>query len=254
MTDTRAIEETLAHRPWPLPGVPWVLFQSWQNLLFAHWRLPPEELRPLIPAQLELDVYEGEAWLGVTPFMIRDFRARGLPAIPALSDFPELNLRTYVRANGKPGIHFFSLDAGSKLAAIAARVGFRLPYRTARMEIDEPGAGAGGEIRFRSEREGGEASFRAVYEPVDHSFEARPGSLDHFLMERYALFTVLRDGKVLQADIHHRPWPLQRARGEVGAAGLAAAEGVPLPEAAPLLHFSRRQDTLIWPPMPLDEG
>lgn len=253
MTDTHAIEETVAHRPWPLPRVPWVLFQSWQNLLFAHWRLPAERLRPLIPPQLELDLHEGDAWVGITPFMIRDFRARGLPAVHSLSDFPELNLRTYVRANGKPGIHFFSLDAGSQLATLGARVGFRLPYRTAQMEIDEPGVGeSGGEVRFRSEREGGVASFRAMYEPVDHPVQAQPGSLEHFLVERYALFTVLRDGTVLQAEIHHRPWPLQPARGEVEPTGLAAAEGVPLPDDEPLLHFSRRQDTLIWAPMPLD--
>lgn len=251
MTDTRAIEAATEHRPWPLPPGPWVLFQSWQNLLFAHWRLPAEQLRPLIPAPLRLDLHDGEAWLGITPFEIRDFRARGLPAVPKLSDFPELNLRTYVRSAGKPGIYFFSLDAGSRVATLGARIGFRLPYRAATMSVEEEGEEEEeeGKIRFRSERKGGVARFRALYEPVGQPFQAVAGTLEHFLTERYALFTVLRSGAVLQAEIHHRPWPLQPADGSVEGDELAAAEGVPLPDEPPLLHFSRRQDTLIWPPV-----
>lgn len=247
MTDTATIERATAHRPWPLPTVPWILFQSWHNLLFAHWRVPTDQLRPLIPAPLELDLFDGQAWVGITPFEIRDFRPRGLPAVPKLSDFPELNLRTYVRAAGKPGVHFFSLDAGSRVAAVGARIGFRLPYRSAHMHIEE----SEGAVRFRSEREGGEARFRATYQPVDHAIEPAPGTLEHFLTERYALFTVLRGGKVLEAEIQHRPWPLQPAEGEIHENQLAAAEGVPLPDDPPILHFSRRQDTLIWPPMRL---
>lgn len=253
MTDTRAIERVTEHRPWPLPSSPWMLFQSWHNLLFAHWPLPAEQLGPLIPAPLELDLHAGEAWLGMTPFEIRDFRARGLPAVPKLSDFPELNLRTYVRSAGKPGVYFFSLDAGSRVAAYGARIGFRLPYRTATMSVEEeegeePEA-SHGTFRFRSERKGGLARFRAVYKPVGPTFQAVAGTLEHFLTERYALFTVLRTGAVLEAEIHHRPWPLQPAEGSIEGNELAAAEGVPLPDDAPLLHFSRRQDTLIWPPV-----
>lgn len=259
MTDTRAIEAETAHRPWPLPRGPWVLFQSWHNLLFAHWRLPADQLRSLVPAPLELDLHEDDAWVGITPFEIRDFRVRGLPAVPKLSDFPELNLRTYVRSAGKPGIYFFSLDAGSRLATLGARVGFRLPYRTATMSVEEEqeeeeAAAAGseaaaGRFRYRSEREGGVARFRAVYGPVGPVFKAEPGTLEHFLTERYVLFTVLRSGAVLEAEIHHRPWPLQPAEGSVEGSQLAAAEGVSLPDEAPLLHFSHRQETLIWPPV-----
>lgn len=247
MTDTRAIEAVTEHRPWPLPRGPWVLFQSWQNLLFAHWRLPAEQLRPLVPEPLQLDLHDGDAWVAITPFEIRDFRARGLPAVPKLSEFPELNLRTYVRSAGKPGIYFFSLDAGSRVATLGARIGFRLPYRTATMSVEEEGDE--GKIRFRSERKGGAARFRALYEPVGQPFQAVPGTLEHFLTERYALFTVLRSGAVLQAEIHHRPWPLQPADGSLEGSELAAAEGVPLPDEPPMLHFSRRQDTLIWPPV-----
>lgn len=244
MIDTRGILEAVGHRPWPLPRAPWILFQSWQDLLFAHWRLPPERLRPLVPEPLELDVRDGHAWVGIIPFVIRECRFRGLPVVPILSGFPELNLRTYVRAAGKPGIWFFSLDAGSRAAVVGARLRYRLPYRSARMSISEEG----GEIRYRSEREGGVARFRATYAPVGHVREPDPGTLEHFLTERYALFTVLRDGGVLEAEIHHRPWPLQPARADIDGAPLAAAEGVTLPDDPPLLHFSRRQDALIWPP------
>lgn len=247
MTDTEDIERTAAHRPWPLPNAPWVLFQSWQDLLFAHWSVAPETLRPLVPGALELDLHDGRAWIGMTPFAIEEFRPRGLPTMGPLSSFPELNLRTYVRAAGQGGIHFFSLDAGSLAAVLGARTVFRLPYHHAEMTI-EP---VDGRVEFRSARPDGKAAFTASYEPVDHAFEAERGTLEHFLTERYALFTVLRSGVVLKTEIHHRPWPLQPADGEVDGRGLAAAEGVPLPEEAPLLHFSRRQDTLIWAPVPL---
>lgn len=244
VTDLRDIESTVEHRPWPMPRGPWVLFQSWQDLLFAHWPLAPELLRPLVPPELELDLHDGSAWLGITPFRIEDFRPRGLPALPAISSFPELNLRTYVRAKGKPGIHFFSLDAGSRLAVAGAKSVFRLPYRYAEMGIEE----AEGKVGFRSQRPDGAARFRATYEPVDHAFEAPPGTLEHFLTERYALFVVLRSREVLETEIHHRPWPLQPAEGVIHENALPPAESVPVPEGEPLLHFSRRQDTLIWPP------
>jgi len=247
MADLRDIEATVEHRPWPIPGGSWILFQSWQNLLFAHWRVEPRLIRPLVPEALELDLHDGDAWIGITPFEIDGFRPRGLPALPVMSSFPELNLRTYVRANGKPGIHFFSLDAGSRLAVLGARTLFRLPYREAEMRLER----VDGEVRFESRRPDGSARFRAAYEPTDHAVEARPGTLEHFLVERYALFVVLRNGAVLQTEIHHRPWPLQPATARIEENELAAAEGVPLPSDPPLLHFSRRQDSLIWPPVPL---
>ncbi|MBW3553974.1 MAG: DUF2071 domain-containing protein [Gemmatimonadetes bacterium] len=248
MTDTVSIEREVAHRPWPLPKVPWVLFQSWRDLLFAHWSVAPEALRPLVPAALELDLHDGRAWIGITPFGIEDFRPRGLPTMGPLSSFPELNLRTYVRGAGQGGIHFFSLDAGSLAAVLGARTVFRLPYHHAEMAIEE----VDGRIEFRSARPEGEAAFTASYEPVDHAFQAEPGTLEHFLTERYALFTVLQSGRILKTEIHHRPWPLQPAEGEVNGKALAAAEGVPLPDDAPLLHFSRLQETLIWAPTPVD--
>lgn len=248
MSHTSDIAAAVDHRPWPLPGGPWVLYQSWRNLLFAHWRVVPAELRPLVPPELEIDLHDGDAWVSISPFAIEEFRPRGVPALPRLSSFPELNLRTYVRTRGKPGIYFFSLDAGSRVAVAGARTLFRLPYHHADMRIED----AGPRIEFRSERPGRKAAFAASYAPADHAVEAAAGTLDHFLTERYVLFSVLRDGRILEAEIHHRPWPLQPAEAEIRINDLAAAEGVSLPDDAPLLHFSRRQDTLIWAPSVLE--
>lgn len=245
--DGREIEKEAGHRPWPMPEGPWMLSQSWRDLLFAHWRVAPEVIRPRVPEQLDLDLYDGSAWIAVTPFLLADFRARGLPGLPGLSEFPELNLRTYVRAGGRAGVHFFSLDAGSRTAVAGARILFRLPYRHALMEI----GGEDGDVTFRSRRPDGSARFVARYRPTDHAFTAAPGSLEHFLVERYALYTVLRSGSVLSADIHHRPWPLQPAEARIEENALPAAEGLELPDTPPLLHFCRRQDTLIWPPKPV---
>lgn len=249
MADTAAIEATVDHRPWPMPRGPWVLFQSWRNLLFLHWPVPTSVLRPLVPAPLELDLHEGEAWVGITPFGLHDFRPRALPALPTISSFPELNLRTYVRARGKPGIHFFSLDAGSALAVAGARTFFRLPYHRADMGIEE----REGEVRFRSRRMDDEARFTARYSPTDHASEPQPGTLEHFLTERYAFFVVLRSGQILQTEIHHRPWPLQPAEAEVQENTLPETHGLPAPGASPLLHFSRQQDTLLWMPTELEK-
>jgi uncharacterized protein YqjF (DUF2071 family) len=136
------------HRPWPLPSSPWVMRQKWHDLLFMHWRIPPQTLRPLVPAALELDHFEGSAWLGVVPFRMTGVRLRGTPAIPGLSAFPELNVRTYVSAGGKPGVWFFSLDAASAIAVAAARAWFHLPYFRARMSLEAHGD----EIRYQSHR------------------------------------------------------------------------------------------------------
>ncbi len=246
MPDVGLILSTSAHRPWPLPRGPWMMFQSWQKLLFVHWRVDPASLRHLVPAPLELDLHDGDAWIGVTPFLLTGLRVRMTPPMPWASRFPELNLRTYVRYAGRAGIFFFSLDAASRTAVAGARSFFRLPYRRARMGIET----SEGWTRFASRRPGGVARFRAQYRPTGSVLPPAPGSREAFLTERYALFTVLRNGKVLRTDVHHAPWPLQPAEGHVDAGALALAESVPLPSGAtPLLHYSDRQDTVIWPPV-----
>jgi uncharacterized protein len=227
----RSLEET-EHRPYPLPEGRWAMGQTWGNLLFAHWRVPHEVLRPHVPERLELEEYDGSAWMGLTPFVITGLRARGVPPLPLLSSFRELNCRTYVRVGDRPGIWFFSLDASSRAAVATAQAVYRLPYRHARIETERD--------RFQADTDGG-GSFRARYHGVGVPAPAERATLEHFLVERYCLYAGRGD---VRADIHHAPWPLQRAEAEVEQRGIAPVEL----EGDPLCHYSRRLDVLIWAP------
>jgi uncharacterized protein YqjF (DUF2071 family) len=226
-----------AHRPWPLPGGSWLTGQTWDDLLFAHWRVDAEALRPLVPAGLAVEECDGSAWLGVTPFRLVGLRLHGLPPLPGVSQCPELNVRTYVTDGEKPGVWFFSLAAGSRVAVETARSAFKLPYEHALMRADEVGE----RVAYSCVR--GESQFVARYGPAGDVFVPQPGTLEHFLTERYCLYTS-DDGRVLRAEIHHPPWDLQPAEAEIQANTVApvALDG------DPLLHFSRRQDVVIWPP------
>jgi uncharacterized protein YqjF (DUF2071 family) len=214
--------------------------QTWVDLLFAHWTVPEPELRAAVPSAVPIDTFQGSAWIGVTPFEIVGLHPRGLPPVPR---FPELNLRTYTTIGGRPGIWFLSLDAGRALAATAARLTYRLPYRHARMSI----ARAAGRIHFRSDAEGVRAALRATYEPGGPVSLPEPGTLEHFLTERYRLYTLDGSGRLRHADIHHAPWPLQPARAEFAENTLTTAFGIPLPAGEPMLHYAARLDVLIWP-------
>jgi uncharacterized protein len=241
----RTLDE-IGHRPWPLPGGSWLQGQTWCDLLFAHWRVPEEQLRRVVPPSLPLHLYDdGSAWLGVTPFVVKGLRLRGTPPLPWVSEFPELNVRTYVEVGGKPGIYFLSLDAGRRAAVIAARRSYRLPYFHARMRADNLGA----RIDYESERidsSGPPARFRGSYA----SAGARTDDpLARWLAERYCAYTTDEQGRPLRIEIHHPPWPLQPADGRLDAQGMADQAGIEL-EGEPLLHFSARQDTLIWPLRP----
>jgi len=222
--------------------------QTWSNLLFAHWPVPPRALRPLIPAGLILQIFDGEAWLGITPFVLIGLRARGMPAMPGVSQFPEINVRTYVTAGGKPGVFFFSLDAGSALAVIGARAAYSLPYFRARFTVR---AGAAGSIVYSSRRVhrgAPRAEFSAEYRPTGEAAAATAGTLAHWLTERYCLYAVDRRGGLHRAEIHHPPWPLQPAEAQITRNTMTAGLGFDLPDVQPLLHFARRLDVHVWPP------
>jgi uncharacterized protein YqjF (DUF2071 family) len=223
--------ETTWHRPWPVPRRGWLMGQTWVQLLFAHWRVPYDALRPHVPEPLLLEQFDGSAWLGVTPFVLRGLRLHGLPPLPFLSTFGEVNCRTYVRVGDRPGIWFLSLDASSRLAVEAARRVYRLPYERARITTSPT---------FEARRLGNnDVSVRAMFEPTGPPFEAVPGTLEHFLTERYCLYA---DGGRASAEIHHRPWPLQKADAEIEVSNLAP---VPL-DGPPLYHFAARQDVVVW--------
>jgi len=234
------------HRPYPLPDRPWVMTQTWNRLLFAHWPVPADKLTPFIPASLELDTFGGTGWLGIVPFDMSGIRLRGLPPIPFASSFPEINLRTYVRHSGKAGVFFLSLDASHRLAVEGARLLFHLPYFKANTNVNI----AGTETHYESERKdsrGEKAVFRGTYRPISKVFTAKEGSLEYWLAERYCLFTSYRE-KLYRGDIHHLPWPLQEARAEIRENSLLPPILAPsLGAEEPLLHYSERQQTLIWP-------
>lgn len=233
-----AVVEVTDHRPWPLPEGPWANAQTWDELAFLHWRVDEAQLRPLVPEGLELETHDGSAWLAITPFRLSNFRLRGLPPLPLASTFPELNVRTYVTRDGRPGIWFFSLDAGSRGAVEAARRLYRLPYYHARMRIDR----RHGHLHYDSAR--GDAVFSARYRGVGDFFHAEPGSLEWFLTERYCLYA--SDGVDLyRAEIHHPPWPLQQGEAVVELNTLAPP-GVAL-DGPPLVHYAHRQDVVVWP-------
>jgi uncharacterized protein YqjF (DUF2071 family) len=212
--------------------------QTWDDLLFVHYRVPTEQLRALVPDGLEVEQHSGSVWLGLTPFVITGLRARGLLPLPFASSFFELNVRTYVTRDGKPGIWFFSLDASSQLAVEAARRLYRLPYFRAEISVRRHGD----ERVYDCSRGGGKA-LSATYRPDGATFTAEPGSLEHFLTERYCLYAE-HEGELFRADIHHRPWPLQPAQARID---LNTMPPLKVAEADPLVHFSARQDVVIWP-------
>ena len=242
-----ALDE-LAHRPWPLPEGRWLMGQTWHDLMFAHWRVPDSAIRPLVPPDLTVETYDGDSWLGLTPFRMSGVRLRGTLPVPGLSSFPELNVRTYVTDGEKPGIWFFSLDAGSAAAVEVARRLYRLPYFRARMSVRRRPAA----IEYSSVRTQPGAfprALRATYRPAGATFTAEPGTLDHFLTERYCLYTAA-GGRVYRAEIHHPPWPLQPAEVEIEE-NTMAPRTLELPADTPLAHVSVRLDAVIWPLQPL---
>jgi uncharacterized protein YqjF (DUF2071 family) len=247
------IVQDTAHRPWPMPAGPWIMTQSWHDLLFAHWAVPAPLIAAKLPSGLELDLFDGRAWIGVVPFWMSNVSPRGVPPLPGVSTFPELNVRTYVTVDGRRGVYFFSLDADNPLAVAGARALFGLPYYWASMRTRvEPGAGAGGVgvVHYESDRPASReprARFVARYWPVGPCFNAQPGTLEYFLTERYCLYTT-RGGQPMTVDIHHRPWPLLRADADIQVNTMAEAAGVPHGSETPVLHFVKRLDVVAWPP------
>jgi len=240
----RSILEAVSHRPWKMPGTPWVMTQTWRDLLFAHWRVDADVLRASVPSEFALDLFDGAAFVGVVPFRMTNVAPRGVPSLPGISEFPELNVRTYVRVNGKPGVYFFSLDAGNGLAVRAARTLLNLPYFTAAMSI----SAIADAFVYQSRRDADGAELVATYGPVGAAFSPSPGTLEYFLTERYCLYNLDRRGRPYRMDIHHPRWTLQPGRAELTRNTMAESSGIVLPAEQPLLHFSARQDMVAWAP------
>lgn len=236
----------IQHRPWPLPSGPWTWRQSWRDLLFAHWPIPASELRPLVPEPLEIQEFDGTSWVGIVPFRMAGVMRRPLPDLPYFSVFPELNLRLYVEYQGRPGVWFLSLDAANIVAVWAARRFFHLPYVHAEMSIEGlPGEASFRSIRIRKPRG---LAFEATYRPSGDPCLSEPESLEHWLTERYCLYAQSPTGKLLRAEVHHQPWPLQPAEAVIRRNELLRPHGLAVEGPPALLHFSRRLDVVVWSP------
>lgn len=220
---------------------------TWSDLLFAHWPIDPKVIAPLLPPGLTLDTRSGTAWIGVVPFLMSDVAPRCCPAVPKLSRFLELNVRTYVTCGDKPGVWFFSLDAESRIAVRAARATFNLPYMDATMSAGHDTAGA---IDYQSERtHRGEAAakFDATYRSDSEPFYAEPGTLEHWLTARYCLYTANRKGKVYRGEIDHAPWLLSKAICSIRQNTLGQSSGFDF-QAAPHLLAAAPVAVRAWLP------
>ena len=237
------------HRPWPLPPGRAVMVQTWHDLLFAHWPVPADLLRSRIPSGVDLDTFGGKAWLGVVAFQLSDVRLNGLRAVPWVSSFPEINVRTYVTRDGKPGVFFLSLDADNPLGIAVAKPWFRLNYYRARIQMNRRGEAIEFHSR-RTQRGVPGAEFEASYRPCGPAFRARRGSLEAWLTERYCYYTGPRyaeGGRLYRCEIHHPPWRLQMAQASISCNTMALSHGIDLPATEPLLHYARKMQALIWP-------
>lgn len=214
---------------------------QWRDLLFAHWPVDPATLAALLPKTtpaLQLDTFEGQAWLGIVPFRMCGIHWRGWPPVPGVSAFAELNVRTYVLANGRPGVWFFSLDAANPLAVRVARMTHHLPYFDADMTVTARGP----EVAYaswRTHRSGGTAELIARYAPSGPPFLSVEGRLEHWLTERYRLFSADRAGRLHRCEIEHTPWPLQPARAEFPSLNMTRWLGLDLPDFPPHLLYAR---------------
>lgn len=287
-SDISALLRKIEHRPFPLPEGPWIMQQTWSKLLFAHWPVSADSLRDLIPPALEIDTFDNTAWIGVVPFAMRKVFPRSTFEVPWLSNFLELNVRTYVKRDGIPGVYFFSLDCSNFIAVFAARTFYHLPYFNATMTMqlsaDKVGYSSrrsddaiarSASLRFaestsaavslstktaRRLNEAGSgdpqrtagavpALFEASYRPTGEVYFSRKGTLEHFLTERYCLYTVDSDRNYYRGMIHHDAWPLQPAEAEFRKNDMTRSTiGITLPAGfEPILHYSEDLLTAEWP-------
>ncbi|MDQ1612553.1 MAG: uncharacterized protein QOG00_2484 [Pyrinomonadaceae bacterium] len=233
--------ETIRQRPAGLP----LMEHHWGKLLFMHWPISAERLRPLVPPQLEIDTFDGEAWVGVTPFTLWDVRLSFTPPVPYLSDFHELNVRTYVLYRGVPGVWFFSLNTNSSMTVLGARTFYFLPYFNARIDLRQDGDN----INYRLRRTDAErpAEFEATWEIGEELPEAEPGTLEFFLTERYCLYSASGES-IFRARIHHPPWPLRQAALRSHTSDIAESDYLPKLKGKPLVHYAEALAVDVWPP------
>jgi len=235
--------ERLAIRERP-SGQP-LMHQTWGKLLFMHWRIDEKLLRPLLPEKLEIDTFDGTAWIGIIPFTMWDIRALPpfVPPVPGLSSAHELNVRTYVHYDRVPGVWFFSLDCNSLPAVLAARAFYHLPYYDADIDLEQHVK----TIDYALKRsDDPPAHYQASWNIGDIIPFSHPGSLEFFLTERYCLYAE-DEGQLYRARIHHAPWPLQKATMNSYSSSMIESLGLPAPAGEPVLNYAEELDVDIWP-------
>ena len=237
-------------RTWSVPPKPWAMKMNWHDLLFMHWRVSYDSLRALIPEPLEIDSFDGSPWIGVVPFRMTGVAPRLVPSIPFFSSFPELNLRTYVTLDGKPGVWFFCLEATNPIAVRVARKFFHLPYMDAKIELkNSQESNTGKWIGYRSTRtHRGEkpATLDVNYRPIGDSFQAKPDTLEHFLTARYCLYSANSKNEIYRGEIEHDPWELREAQAITKQNTMTDWLGIELPDVPPVLHFAKFTRVVAW--------
>lgn len=231
------------HRNYPLPKGKWIGMQDWKHLMFVHFPVYPAFVEHLLPEGLELDTINEEAWISIVPFKVDKLRIRKLPPLPFLYPFSEVNVRTYVKKDGIPGVYFFSMDAANLLAVTGAKIA-GLPYFHAKVKLKRRAK----KYYFKSVRKSEEKEiFKATYKPSGKLFYPEEGTIDYWLMERYALWAYHND-VLIRGDIHHKQWKIQHADVIIDKETLTSAY---LPNNAflsePLAHYAKSKRVLIWP-------
>jgi uncharacterized protein len=233
-----------SHRQWPLPNLPWTMKQTWKDLMFVHYPVKSEILQKLVPDVLPLDTFNGVGWVGIVPFHMTGVRLRGVPAMPGTSQFPQVNVRTYITLDDKPGVFFLSLDAANWLAAKIAKTFYHIPYNYADVKVQQNGTF----MDFESRRRAADSvKLVCSYYPVSEPYHAEKGSFDEWMAERYCFYTVNKKGVPLRCDILHQPWLLQRAEAEFSENTLLSEQGMQVENDQPILHFSKRMEVRAWP-------
>ncbi|SEI14233.1 hypothetical protein SAMN05192559_1203 [Halobacillus karajensis] len=237
------IIKSTQHREYSLPDGPWLMTQKWNHLLFMHFPVSKEVIKDHIPRDLELDTYEGTAWITIIPFKVSDMRLRKMPPVPYLNSYLELNVRTYVRRNGLPGIYFFSLDADKILAVLGARLA-TLPYYYSKMKMKEEKENT---FHYTSMRKGEpEAIFKGSYGPISEAYFPEKGSLAYWLLERYYLWSY-KKGALFRGGIHHKQWKIHDAEVAIENQNLSSFLPDHFFNKRPLLHYAFSRRVLFWP-------
>ena len=234
------------HRPFPMPKAPWILTQVWNDMLFLHYQYPSSLIRQFVPQDLELDIYEGKAWISIIPFKVTNMRLRGLPLFPYLHSYLELNVRTYVKYNNIPGIYFFSLDADKLLAVLSANIGLGLPYKKAHMSFFQED----NDFFIKSKRIGSVPSYQfdAHYHRHKMLYEPLPNSLDAWLLERYSMYSIW-GSYIVRGDIHHDQWKVSMVNADIiNNTLLDFLRDDASYYSSTHMHYSRRKRFLFFPP------